>query len=671
MKENFSETNKSDEILTTSSDLIVLYQKMLLIREAELKVLELRRLDEVAGSLHPCVGQEVVPSAIVNLLASQDKVIATYRGHGWAIACGLPLEAFFAEVLGRETGINGGRGGSAYFTAPEYGFVGENSIVGAGLPIANGVALGLNFSGDQGVVVVSFGDGATNEGSSHEAMVFAVARNLPVIFVCENNEWSEMTPISETVPKTSLHVRAGGYGLPAVSVDGSNPIEIIDAASAAIGLARDGGGPSFIEVLVPRILGHYNADAQLYRSEEDKLAHADRDPLRALGELLMENGSLMQTDLDRLHEDAVAVVEVAATAALAAPFPDPATAALHVTGHHKVSDVPPLPSQGKELAYGIAANRALMLAMETDPEVVMFGEDIATAGGTFGVTRNIQKNYGERIFDTPISESAILGAALGASITGMRPVVEIMWSDFLMVALDQLVNQAANVRYISRGKLTAPMVVRMQQGITPGSCAQHSQSLEALIAHIPGLKVGLPSNPDDAFAMLRAAIADPDPVVIIESRALYLEKGIVDVDAPVQEVGGARLRRAGGDAVIVTWGRITSTALEAADQLAQEGIEVAVLDLRWLSPLDEGALFRAVRASSGRVVVLHEANETGGFGGEVVARLAQSIFDDLTGPVQRVGLPDVRVAASPVLQQAVFPSVDRVKRAVHATMRSI
>jgi len=244
-----------------------------------------------------------------------------------------------------------------------------------------------------------------------------------------------------------------------------------------------------------------------------------------------------------------------------------------------------------------------------------------------------------------------------------------MWSDFLMVAFDQLVNQAANVRFISQGTLTAPMVVRMQQGITPGSCAQHSQSLEALIAHIPGLKVGLPSTPDDAFAMLRAAIEDPDPVIIIESRALYLDKGIVDFDAPVQDVGGARLRRVGGDAVIVTWGRITSTALESAEQLALEGIDVSVLDLRWLSPLDEDALIGAVRASSGRVVVLHEANETGGFGGEVVARLAQRAFDNLAGPVQRVGLPDVRVAASPVLQRAVFPSINRVKEAVRATMR--
>jgi len=669
MNENSLITAKSVDELAASTDLVALYRQMLLIREAELKVLELRRVDEVAGSLHPCVGQEVVPATIVNLLGLQDRVLATYRGHGWALACGLPLEMFFAEILGRKTGINGGRGGSAYFTAPEYRFVGENSIVGAGLPIANGVAMGLNFVGDQGVVVTSFGDGATNQGSTHEALVFAIARNLPVVFVCENNDWSEMTPISETVPKTSLHARAAGYGLPAVSVDGRNIIGLIDAARAAIALARSGDGPSFIEVRVPRLLGHYNADLQLYRSEEDKSEHTSRDPLRALEEVLIENGTLTRTGLDQLYEDAVKIVDTAAVAAMKAPLPDPTTATLHVSSNHATKAVPPLPSQGKEIAYGLAANRALILAMDSHPEVVMFGEDVATAGGNFGVTRNIRKNYGERIFDTPISESAILGAALGASITGMRPVVEIMWSDFLMVAFDQLVNQAANVRFISQGTLTAPMVVRMQQGITPGSCAQHSQSLEALIAHIPGLKVGLPSTPDDAFAMLRAAIGDPDPVIIIESRALYLDKGIVDFDAPVQDVGGARLRRVGGDAVIVTWGRITSTALESAEQLALEGIDVSVLDLRWLSPLDEEALIGAVRASSGRVVVLHEANETGGFGGEVVARLAQRAFDDLAGPVQRLGLPDVRVAASPVLQQAVFPSVDRVKEAVRATMR--
>ena len=649
-------------------DPLSLLRQMVRIREAEMKVLDLRREDLIAGSTHPCVGQEVVPVSVLSVLGANDRVSATYRGHGWALACGLPLVDFFAELLGRETGVNGGRGGSAYFMAPEYGFVGENSIVGAGLPIANGVAMGLQHAGHGGVAVTSFGDGATNQGASHEAIVFAISRKLPVVFVCENNDWSEMTPITETVPNSALHIRAAGYGLPAVEVDGSQPRAVIAAAQSAVERARAGDGPSFIEVRVPRILGHYNADLQHYRSEEDRQAHADRDPIKAFADALTDEGVLQAGGFDEMLLEVRGEVNAAAEQALAAPLPDPATAALHVVGDWRPYSVPALPVEGKEMAYGLAANKALMLAMENDPDIIMFGEDIATAGGSFGVTRNLRKIYGERIFDTPISEAAILGAALGSSITGMKPVVEIMWSDFLMVALDQLVNQASNVRYISRGTLTAPMVVRMQQGITPGSCAQHSQSLEALIAHIPGIKVGLPSTPDDAFAMLRAAIADPDPVVIIECRALYLEKGIVDVEAAPQGVGGARLRRSGNDAVIVTWGRMTGTAIAAAEQLAAEGIDVSVLDLRWLAPLDEEALLSAVRNASGRVVVLHEANVTGGFGGDIVARIAERAFDSLTAPVRRVGLPDVRVPSAPNLQQALFPSIEDVVQAVKTLM---
>ena len=649
-------------------DPLSLLRQMVRIREAEMKVLDLRREDLIAGSTHPCVGQEVVPVSVLSVLGANDRVSATYRGHGWALACGLPLVDFFAELLGRETGVNGGRGGSAYFMAPEYGFVGENSIVGAGLPIANGVAMGLQHAGHGGVAVTSFGDGATNQGASHEAIVFAISRKLPVVFVCENNDWSEMTPITETVPNSALHIRAAGYGLPAVEVDGSQPRAVIAAAQSAVERARAGDGPSFIEVRVPRILGHYNADLQHYRSEEDRQAHADRDPIKAFADALTDEGVLQAGGFDEMLLEVRGEVNAAAEQALAAPLPDPATAALHVVGDWRPYSVPALPVEGKEMAYGLAANKALMLAMENDPDIIMFGEDIATAGGSFGVTRNLRKIYGERIFDTPISEAAILGAALGSSITGMKPVVEIMWSDFLMVALDQLVNQASNVRYISRGTLTAPMVVRMQQGITPGSCAQHSQSLEALIAHIPGIKVGLPSTPDDAFAMLRAAIADPDPVVIIECRALYLEKGIVDVEAAPQGVGGARLRRSGNDAVIVTWGRMTGTAIAAAEQLAAEGIDVSVLDLRWLAPLDEEALLSAVRNASGRVVVLHEANVTGGFGGDIVARIAERAFDSLTSPVRRVGLPDVRVPSAPNLQQALFPSIEDVVQAVKTLM---
>jgi len=375
---------------------------------------------------------------------------------------------------------------------------------------------------------------------------------------------------------------------------------------------------------------------------------------------LIESGAVTQDSLDALTAQVRSEIEVAITASEAAGMPDAATARDHVVSQVDSRTLGNLPTEGKELTYGIAVNLALMTEMAERDNMVSFGEDIAIPGGTFGVTRNLRKEFGERVFDTPISETAILGAAIGSSLEGVLPVLEIMWSDFLLVAFDQIANQAANVRYISSGRVTAPLVIRMQQGITPGSCAQHSQSLEALITHIPGIKLGLPSNAADAFAMTRAAIADADPVVLIESRALYLDKSIVDLDAPVEAVGGARLRREGRDMVIITWGRMTKIALEAAEQLASEEIEAAVLDLRWLAPLDERALEAALVAAGGRAIVLHEANLTGGFGAEIVARIAEQRYAAPAGPVVRIGLPDIRVPSSTVLQESVMPSAAQI-----------
>ena len=640
---------------------VAFLRSMLRIRLAEERVLQLRRDELIAGSVHPCIGQESAPVGVVASLDSRDRVLATYRGHGWAIAKGVPLRAFFAELLGRSTGTNGGRAGSPYFTAPEYGFVGENSIVGAGLPIANGIGLGLAFTNDSGIAVTSFGDGATNQGASHEAIVFAIARNLPVLFVCENNLWSEMTPIADTVPHAEISDRAEGYGIATFRADGSNVAEVAVLAAEAIASVRSGNGPAFLEIKVPRILGHYNADLQQYRTNDDKQAHADRDPIALLQTALIEQGHFTESDVERLRSEVQKEVDAAVDEALADPFPDAATAKDHVVDVARYpASLSELPATGKEIAYGLAVNRALMTELEQRPNMVLFGEDIAIPGGTFGVTRNLRKAFGERVFDTPISEAAILGAAIGASMEGLIPVVEIMWSDFLLVAFDQIANQAANVRYISRGAVSAPLVIRMQQGITPGSCAQHSQSLEALIAHIPGIRVGLPSNAADAYAMTRAAIANPDPVFLIESRALYLEKAFVDEDAPVEQVGGARLRASGSDVLIITWGRMTKVSLEAAQALEAKGIKASVLDLRWLAPLDEQSIAEALAHTRGRVVIAHEANLTGGFGAEIAARLAQSHFSELSAPIARVALPDVRVPSSTVLQDALFPSVQRI-----------
>lgn len=648
-----------------------LLRSILTIRIAEERMLDLRREEEIVGSVHSCIGQESVPVGVMASLDKRDRVLSTYRGHGWALAKGVPLTAFFGELMGRATGTNGGRAGSAYLTSPDHGFVGENSIVAAGIPIANGVAMGLAAAGEGGVSVVSFGDGATNQGGAHEAIVFAIARNLPVLFVCENNSWSEMTPIVDTVPHATLLDRAAGYGLESFSADGSDVHEVVAIAAKAIAGIRAGGGPRFLEVKVPRLLGHYNADIQHYRTEADKAEHMSRDPLAIFSASLIQSGALTQHDIDVLTAQVRSEIESAVVTALAAPRPDPATARDHVVSHVEPKSLRSMPTEGRELAYGIAVNLALMTEMTERDNMVSFGEDIAIPGGTFGVTRNLRKEFGERVFDTPISETAILGAAIGSSLEGLIPVVEIMWSDFLLVAFDQIANQAANVRYISSGRVTAPLVIRMQQGITPGSCAQHSQNLEALIAHIPGIKVGLPSNAADAFAMTRAAIADADPVVLIESRALYLDKAIVDVDAPVQSVGGARLRREGGDLAIITWGGMTKVALDAADQLESENIDAAVLDLRWLAPLDELALEAVLVSAGGRAIVLHEANLTGGFGAEIVARIAERRYRAPSGAVVRIGLPDVRIPSATVLQESIMPTAAQVVEHARRLVRPV
>ena len=647
------------------------HEQMLLIRRFEEQCLQLRRRDLVAGSIHLSAGQEAIPVGARAALRDGDRVVATYRGHGWAIAWGVPLEGLLAEVCQRATGVNGGRAGSAYLSAPEHGFVGENSIVAAGLPIANGLAAADVLQGTGAVTVASFGDGATNQGAAHEALVMAIARRLPVIFVCENNGWSEMTPIDATVP-VGLAARAAGYGLPAVEVDGTDPAAVSAAVAEAAERARAGDGPTFLECRAPRLWGHYNADVEQYRPSADRQAAEERDPLSASRARLRDGGA-DAAELDELETGVAATLGRVVEAVLAAPQPDPATAAEHVVAPTPLREGPLAVELGTEggtsLTMARATGEALSRELRERPEVIVFGEDVAIPGGVFGVTRGLAEQAGhERVFDTPISEAAILGLAVGASMAGQRPVAEVMWADFLLVALDQLVNQAANVRYLSRGAVAAPLVVRCQQGAAPGSCAQHSQSLEALLLHVPGLLVGMPGTPQDAYAMTRAAVAAEDPCVLIESRAAYGRKGDVAVEAPVEAVGGARLRRAGPDAAIITWGPIQEKAMRAAQALAEESIEVAVLDLRWLCPLDDAAIAEVV-AACGRVVVLHEAVQTQGFGAEIVARIVAHHFDDLDAPPTRVATPAVRMPASPVLQEELLPGVADVVAAVRGLVR--
>lgn len=322
-----------------------------------------------------------------------------------------------------------------------------------------------------------------------------------------------------------------------------------------------------------------------------------------------------------------------------------------------------------QLTYGEAVNAALRRCLGELPDTLLYGEDVAKPGGVFGVTRGLRREFGDRVFDTPISESAILGSAVGAAMLGARPIVEIMWVDFSLVAFDQIVNQLANVRYVSRGALPARVVIRTQQGSAPGACAQHSQSLEAFFLHVPGLRVCLPRTAQDAYDLLVSAVYSDDPVVVIENRTLYSAgKQDVVLGGPVAEPGGPRVRREGTDATLVTWGAITARALEAAAALASKGISIEVVETPWLNPFPTEEVLARVRAT-GRIAVLHEANLTGGFGAEVVARVAGAGVP-LRAPALRMGLPDSRVPAAPSLVAGLLPDVDRIVDGLRGLVRA-
>jgi pyruvate dehydrogenase E1 component beta subunit/2-oxoisovalerate dehydrogenase E1 component len=313
--------------------------------------------------------------------------------------------------------------------------------------------------------------------------------------------------------------------------------------------------------------------------------------------------------------------------------------------------------------YSGAVNAALRRCLAELPETLLYGEDVAKPGGVHGVTRGLWKEFGDRVFDTPISESAILGSAVGAAMMGRRPIVEIMWADFFLVALDQMVNQAANVRYVSEGRLTAPLVVRTQQGNSPGACAQHSQNLEALFLHTPGLRVAMPSNPQDAYDIMVSAVYCDDPVVVIDNRTLYFgEKKEIVTGRPPAAIGGSFMRRTGPAATVVTWGAITNRVLEAADRLAAQSTPVTVIETPWLNPFDTDAVVQSVARTGGKLAVVHEANTTAGFGAEVVTRVAEA------GALQhrpiRIAVPDTRVPAAPELAAALIPDTDQISAAL-------
>jgi len=564
--------------------------------------------------------------------------------------------------MARDAGTNRGRGGSMHIADPNLGIFGANGIVAAGLPIAVGAATASQLRGDGSVAVAFFGDGAAAQGAFHEALNLAAVWRVPAVFFCENNGYAEFSP-AETQHAATLEQRAAGYGVDYVAVDGNDVVLTASLMNDVVASVRGGAGPVIVEATTYRWHGHYEGDPERYRSADEVRDWQAQDPLLVHAARLRAAG-VGDDVLHALETEIDAELDAAVATARALPGPEVATLHDFVVRARPARAEPPPPADDAPVFRTMDAIRAaLEVELETDERVFVAGIDVGAGGNVFGLTRGLHEQFPDRVRDTPISETAIMGLGVGAAMAGMRPVVEIMYLDFVGVCLDQLLNQAAKLPFMTGGAAEMALTVRTQFGAGRSSGSQHSQSLEALLAHIPGLTVVMPSTPADTYGLLRAAIQDPNPVVVIENRLLYGKKGPQPSTDFVLPIGRAAVVRAGTDVTLVSVSRMVHDALAAAEDVAADGISVEVIDLRTVAPLDTATILESVHKTS-RLLIAHEAVVPFGIGAEVAATVAREGFWDLDAPIERLGAAATPPPYAPDLERAWLPDTTDIATAL-------
>ncbi|MFN4100625.1 MAG: pyruvate dehydrogenase complex E1 component subunit beta [Pararhodobacter sp.] len=644
-------------------DLRAMLRMGLRIRRFETRAKELFLAGEIKGTAHSSVGQEAIAVGACLALEERDFLLTHHRGHGHTLAKGADPVRMFAELLGRATGYCGGLGGSMHIADLSRNILGANGIVGAGMGLGTGAALAAKLRGDGAVGVAFFGDGAANEGIFHEAMNLAAVWHLPLIFFCENNRYGLSTAASAVTAGPGVAERAAGYGIPGERIDGNDAEAVFAATQRAVLRARAGDGPSLIEAMTWRWDDHsMRANLPRYRLDTEDAVHRAGDPLVRMRFRALASG-ISEDDCNQIAAEVEREIEVAIETARSAPEPDMASAASMTLAPPATPDTVPPPGT-RPLTYAQAITEAIAQEMERDPDVFILGEDIGPIGGIFGLTRGLYDRFGaDRVRDTPISEGAIAGCAVGAALSGLRPIAEIQLFDFVTLMMDAIVNQAAKARFMLGGAARVPVVFRGPQGAGIRLAAQHTQSLESFFFNVPGLELYCPSSPYDAKGLMAAAIRSDNPVVFLEHKLLYLGAA-----APVPEAcyalppGRARIVRPGRDLTIVATLAMVDRALTAAGHLARDGIEAEVIDPRTLRPFDAETILGSVRRTN-RALVVHEAPLFGGFGGEIAAQISEHAFDWLDAPVKRLGAPDMPVPYNDRLERAYMPSAADIVQA--------
>ncbi len=679
------------------------------------------------GPTHVSIGQEGSPVGACAALRPDDQVTSSHRGHGDAIAKGFAalrrmpedllrqrvpwstaatqeellsealedhLFRVIAELFGKEEGYCRGRGGGMHIGDFATGNLGANAIVGGSVPIATGAAMAARYRGSDQVVCCFAGDGAYANGVVLESLNWAAQAQwtnhlaetpygLPIIYFIQNNHYGMTHRTDDEVMGVRRLARRGaGFAesnLHAEVVNGMDALAVYQAVERAAARCRAGDGPVLIEASTYRYYGHSLSDPRNeYRTREEEAAWRAADPIERLKGQLLAAGIANAARIAEVEADARVRNERAAVRAAAGTDPDPADLLAYLYTDTTSEVVPPAEQvvvtrapapvakrvDGR-ITYRDAIREALVEEMLRDRRVLHYGEDVAEYGGAFKLTKGLLETFGRnRVFNTPISEACICGTAVGAAIVGLRPVVELMYMDFALMAGDQIANQAAKWHYMSGAQVEVPLVVRASVGAGKGYGGQHSQSLESLFTHTPGLYIVYPSNPADAKGLLKSAIRSNNPVIYVESQGLYGTTGPIPDGEHLVPLGVARVARDGSDATVVAWGPAVPDALTAAERLkAERGIEIEVIDLRSLVPLDIETVLASVR-KTGRCVVASQAVLMGSFVNEVVARIQSEAFDHLDGPVGRVGAANGISPQAESLERAFLPDATSIVEAV-------
>jgi len=679
-----------EEQALTKEQLVTYLRQVIEIRAFENNISNLLGRDVLKGASHLYAGSEAVAVGAIGAIRGDDLITSTHRGHGHAHAHGdtaaqTPEEKqqhfnkMMAEVLGKSSGYCKGKGGSMHIADVAHGNLGATGIVGGNIPVAVGAGLAQKLMGTDKIVLCFFGDGASNTGNFHEALNMASLWDLPVVFIVENNMYAMSVPWKKASKLPNIADRSCAYGIPGKVVDGMDVLEVRGTVAEAVQRARMGKGPSLIECKTYRYFGHSHSDPRAYRTKKEEQFFKDRDPIKVLNKAMQAVGLLSEEELEALNQSAKDKLKQAMAFSEASPQADPAELEtdVYAPSPFTVKDVEveatlrervKTDTDMREISYAEAIQEALREEMLRDDRVFVMGEDVGLYGGAYGATRRLFEEFGDqRMIDTPISEATIGGAAVGAAMAGMRPVAEIMYVDFTPLAMDQVANQGAKNRYMFGGKTSVPMVIRTEGGAGRAIAAHHSQSLEALWTHFPGIYVVMPATPYDVKGLLKASIRENNPVMFIEHKMLYKNKGRVPEEEYIIPLGVADIKRPGKDLTIVTYSRQVFNALEAAETLAMEGIEAEVIDLRSLKPLDIQVIINSIK-KTGRFVGVTEAYENTCFINEVMAVINDLAFDWLDAPMERVAAANVPVPRAEILEDLAIPNVNRILTACRKVM---